>query len=119
MEKAYINSNDGDVIINPSVIASYAGIQALECFGIVGMAAKSKKDSVMRLLKKESLTRGIEVKIVDNVISIDFHVIVAYGLNVTAISENLMENVKYKVESFTGMTVDKVNVLIEGVKVID
>jgi len=119
MEKAYINSNDGDVVINPSVIASCAGMQALECFGVVGMAAKSRKDSMMKLLKKESLTRGIEVKITNNVISIDFHIIVAYGLNIMAISQNLMENVKYKVENFTGMKVDKVNVLVEGVKVID
>jgi len=119
MEKAYISKTDGAVIVNTSVIASYAGMQALECFGIVGMAAKSKKDSMMKLLKKESLTRGIEVKIVDNAIRIDFHVIVAYGLNIMAIAENPMENVKYKVDGFTGMKVEKINVLVEGVKVID
>ncbi len=119
MEKIYIYNKDGDVVINPSVIASYAGMQALECFGIVGMAAKSRRDSVMRLLKKESLTKGIEVRIADNAISIDFHVIIAYGLNIMAIAQNLMENVSYKVESFTGMKVEKINVLVEGVKVID
>ncbi|MDO4938525.1 MAG: Asp23/Gls24 family envelope stress response protein [Lachnospiraceae bacterium] len=109
----------GNVIITPDVIAQFAGAQALECFGIVGMAAKSTKDSVMHLLKKESLKKGIEVTITDNNISISFHVIVAYGLNIVSVTENLMENVKYKLEEFTGMKVSCINVLVEGVRVID
>jgi len=119
MEKGYLNNSYGDIVVTPAVVAAYAGAQALECFGIVGMAAKSRKDSVMHLLKKEALDKGIDVKIEDNVITIDFHVIIAYGLNIVSVTENLMENVKYKVEEFTGMKVNKVNVLVEGVKVID
>ncbi len=119
MEKGYLNNSMGNVIITPEVIAQYAGAQALECFGIVGMAAKSKKDSVMHLLKKESLKKGVDVVVSDNTISIDFHVIVAYGLNIVSITENLMENVKYKLEEFTGMKVEQINVLVEGVRVID
>ena len=83
------------------------------------MAAKSMTDSVMHMLKKESLSKGIEVTISDNMISLDFHVIVAYGLNIVSITENLMENVKYKLEQFTGMKVERINVLVEGVRVID
>ena len=48
-----------------------------------------------------------------------FHVIVAYGVNILSVSDNLMNNVKYKVEEFTGMTVDKINIFVEGVRVID
>ena len=119
MEKGYLNNSMGNVVITPDVVAQYAGAQALECFGIVGMAAKSKTDSVMHMLKKESLSKGIEVTISDNMISLDFHVIVAYGLNIVSITENLMENVKYKLEQFTGMEVERINVLVEGVRVID
>ena len=119
MEKGCLNNSMGNVIITPDVLAQYAGAQALECFGIVGMAAKSKKDSVMHLLKKESLKKGIEVYINDNKITIRFHVIVAYGLNIVSVTENLMENVKYKLEEFTGMKVEHINVLVEGVRVID
>ncbi|MBQ0145617.1 MAG: Asp23/Gls24 family envelope stress response protein [Lachnospiraceae bacterium] len=119
MEKGHLNNSIGDVTITADVIAQYAGAQALECFGIVGMAAKSKKDSVMHMLKKESLKKGINVTVSDNKISIDFHVIVAYGLNIVSVTENLMENVKYKLEEFTGMKVEQINVLVEGVRVID
>ncbi len=51
--------------------------------------------------------------------AIDFHVIVAYGVSISAVSDNLIETVKYKVEEFTGMEVDKINIFVEGVRVID
>ena len=113
--KGYINNKLGEIQIGPDVIAMYAGTTAVECFGIVGMAAVSMKDGLVKLLKRESLTHGINVNIQD----IDFHVIVAYGISISAVADNLIENVKYKVEEFTGMTVDKINIFVEGVRVID
>ena len=110
----------GIITIDPEVIAKYAGTVAVECFGIVGMATVSMKDGLVHLLKKESLTRGITVAISDeNHISINFHIIVAYGVSISAVTENLISNVKYRVEEFSGMPVDKINIYIEGVKVID
>jgi len=91
----------------------------MECFGIVGMAAVSVKDGLVKLLKKESLTKGINVIVRDNRLILDFHVIVAYGVSVVTLTENLRSNVKYKVEEYTGLTVEKINVYIEGVRVID
>ena len=55
----------------------------------------------------------------DNHISIDFHIIVAYGVSISAVTDNLISDVKYRVEEFSGMQVDKINVYIEGVRVID
>ena len=54
-----------------------------------------------------------------NAISIDFHVIVSYGVSISTVADNLIENVKYKVEEFTGMPVEKINIFVEGVRVID
>src|SRR5699024_11371769 len=99
------------------VVAKYAGSVAVECFGIVGMAAVNVKDGLVHLLKKESLTKGIQVGISDeNHITIDFHIIVAYGVSISAVTENLISNVKYRVEEFSGMPVDKINIYIEGVR---
>ena len=110
----------GIIKIDPEVIAKYAGSVAVECFGIVGMAAVSMKDGLVKLLKKESLTKGIQVGISDeNKITLNFHVVVAYGVSISAVTDNLISNVKYKVEEFTGMSVDKINIYIEGVRVID
>ena len=120
MMKGSMSTDLGIITINPDVIAKYAGSVAVECFGIVGMAAVNMKDGFVRLLKKESLTHGIHVELSDdNVRELGFHVIVAYGVNILSVSDNLMNNVKYKVEEFTGMTVDKINIFVEGVRVID
>lgn len=118
--KGSMSTDLGIVTIDPEVIAKYAGSVAVECFGIVGMAAVSMKDGLVKLLKKESLTKGIQVGISDeNKITLNFHVIVAYGVSISAVTDNLISNVKYKVEEFTGMSVDKINIYIEGVRVID
>ena len=118
--KGSMSTDLGIITVHPEVIAKYAGSVAVECFGIVGMAAVNVKDGLVRLLKKESLTHGIHVEISeDNIITLDFHVIVAYGVNILSVSDNLMNNVKYKVEEFTGMKVDSINIFVEGVRVID
>ena len=118
--KGCISTDLGIITIDPEVIAKYAGTVAVECFGIVGMAAVSMKDGLVKLLKRESLTNGIQVEISEeNKLTINFHVIVSYGVSISAVCDNLVSNVKYKVEEFTGMDVDKINIYVEGVRVID
>ena len=118
--KGCMSTDLGIITIDPEVIAKYAGTVAVECFGIVGMAAVNVKDGLVHLLKKESLTKGIQVDISDdNHLTIDFHIIVAYGVSISAVTETLNSNVKYRVEEFSGMPVDKINIYIEGVRVID
>ena len=111
--KGSMSTDLGTITVSSDVIAKYAGTVAVECFGIVGMAAVNMKDGIYRLLKKENLTHGIQVTISeDNRIKIDFHVIVAFGVSISAVTENLISNVKYKVEEFTRMPVDKINIYI-------
>ena len=118
--KGRISNKMGEIQINPDVIALYAGTTAVECFGVVGMAAVSMKDGLVKLLRRDSLQHGINVKITeDNKIRLDFHVIVAYGVNISTIADNLVNNVKYKVEAFTGMEIEKINIYVEGVRAID
>lgn len=118
--KGQMETHLGTVIIDNEVIATYAGSVAVECFGIVGMAAVNMKDGLVKLLKRDYLTHGINVSITDeNKIIIDFHVIVSYGVSIRTVSDNLIETVKYKVEEFTGMEIEKMNIYVEGVRVID
>lgn len=110
----------GTISIDSDVIATYAGSVAVECFGIVGMAAISVKDGLVKLLRRDSLKHGINVFVSeDNRISLNFHVIVSYGVSISAVAENLVSNVKYRVEEFTGMEIDKINIYVEGVRAID
>lgn len=117
--KGSMNTHLGNIIIDPEVIAQYAGSVAVECFGIVGMASVNVKDGLVKLLMKESITHGISVNIVNNKLILDFHVIVAYGVSIITVCDNLLNNVKYKVENFTGLEIEKLNIFVEGVRVID
>ena len=105
--KGRMDTELGSILIDTDVIATYAGSVAVECFGIVGMAAVNMKDGLVKLLKRESLKHGINVEINDNKISLDFHVIVSYGVSISAVAENLFDSVKYKLEEFTGMEIEK------------
>ena len=100
MKSSSMNTHMGNIVVDNDVIAQYAGSVAIECIGIVGMAGISVKDGIAKLI-------------------LDFHVIVAYGVSIMTVSDNLIESVKYKVEEFTGLDVEKINIFVEGVRVID
>lgn len=114
---AKLENEIGVITIENEVIARIAGYAAMDCYGIVGMAAKNVKDDLVQLLKLESLTKGIQITVDENKISLDFHIIVEYGTNISAIAENIISTVKYKVEEFAGLKVEKVNIFVEGVRV--
>ena len=114
-----MNTHMGNIFIDNEVIAHYAGSVAVECFGIVGMAGVNMKDGLVRLLKMDSITGGISVTLNRNKLVLDFHVIVAYGVSILAVADNLISNVKYKVEEFTGIEIEKINIFVDGVRVID
>ena len=117
--KSSIDTHMGSIRINDDVIAQYAGTVANECFGIVGLASVNVKEDLVRILKKDNVNRGITVKNEGGKLVLDFHVIVAYGVNIPAVTENLVNNVRYKVEEYTGLEVVKINIYVEGVRVID
>lgn len=118
--KIEVGTPNGDVVIESEVIAQYAGLSAIECFGIVGMATINMKDGLVKLLRGDSVSKGVNVTVGENnAIAIDFHIIVAYGVSISTVAENLMSTVRYKVEEFTGMKVENINVYVEGVRVID
>ena len=119
MKGSSMNTHMGSITIDKEVIGQYAGSVAMECFGVVGMAGVNVKDGLVKLLKMDSMTRGIVVAMENNKLVLDFHVIVAYGVSILAVSENLISNVKYKVEEFTGIEIEKINIFVEGVRVID
>lgn len=117
--KTMMNTHLGNISIDSDVIANYAGSVAIECIGVVGMASVNVKDGLVKLLKLNDLSRGVTVHVDNAGLTIDFHLIVAYGVNILAVSDNLISNVKYKVEEFTGFPVEKINIFVESVRVID
>lgn len=112
-----INKPIGKTNISEEVIATIAGIAAMECFGLVGMSSRKLKDGIAELLRKENLSRGVEVVIEDDQVTIDLYIVVAYGTKISEVAQNVQEKVKYTVENMTGLNVVSVNVNVQGVRV--
>ena len=106
----------GKISISDEAIAKVAAHAALECYGIVEMVPRTLMDSFSRLLKKESGGMGVKVSTSGDRIYIEVFVIIKFGVSISAVADSLKKAVKYKVEQFTGMIVDTVNVNILGVK---
>ncbi len=117
--KGQMDLEKGKIVVDEEVLAKYAGSAAVECFGVVGMAAVNMKDGIVRLLKRDNIRQGVEVSVENDKLFIDLHIIVAYEVSILAVAQNLVDNVKYKVEEYTGMEVGKITVCVEGVKVIN
>lgn len=112
-----IKTEIGTINVENEVIARIAGLAAIECYGVVGMAAKSIRDGLVHLLKIESLSKGVVLEVLENgELVIDLHIIVDYGTNLAAIADTLQDNVRYKVEESVGMCVREVNIFIESVR---
>ncbi len=116
--KGQIDTEMGKIIVDEDVLGKYAGSAAVECFGVVGMASVNMKDGIVKLLKRDNIRHGVNVSVENNKLNIELHIIVAYEVSILAVAENLVDNVKYKVEEYTGMEVGKIVVCVEGVKVV-
>ena len=113
--KGCISTDLGIITVDPEVVAKYAGTVAVECFGIVGMAAVNVKDGLVHLLRRESMAKGVKVRYhEDNSVSIELHIIVDNGVNLTAVSRSIMSEVRYIVEKVTGVKVKNVDVCVDS-----
>ncbi len=88
----------------------------MESYGIVGMASKNAADGIFELLKFENLSKGIKVNTENNQINIELHVVLEYGVKISVVGQNIIERVKFNIENLTGLTIDNIEVLVEGIR---
>ena len=109
------NNESGSVNISTTVYTDIAGTAASKCYGVKGMAARSVKDGVYHLLRMESASKGVKVTFhEDDSISIDLHIIVDHGVNLTAVGNSIISEVSYVVTQCTGTEVRAVNVFVDS-----
>ena len=112
------DNENGSVIVSTSVYTDIAGTAASNCFGVKGMAARSVRDGVYHLLRKESMSKGVRVEVhEDNSVSIDLHIIVDNGVNLNAVGASIISEVRYVVTKCTGTEVRAVNVFIDSMMI--
>ncbi len=110
------DNENGSVSVSANVYTDIAGTAASNCFGVKGMAARSVKDGVYHLLRKESMSKGVRVEFhEDNTISIDLHIMVDNGVNLNAVGASIISEVRYVVQNTTGTQVRDVNVYVDSI----
>ena len=115
---ARIQTEYGNILIDNEVVARVAGLAAIECYGVVGMAAMNVKDGIVQLLLGDSLTKGIRVEVdPEGQVTLEFHIIVEYGTKISAIADNLIRTVRYRVSDMLGIEGSHVDIFVEGVRV--
>ena len=109
------NNESGIINVSTGVYTDIAGTAATNCFGVKGMAARSVTDGVYHLLRKESMGKGVRVEFHnDDTISIELHIMVGDGVNLNAIGNAIIDEVRYMVEKCTSTKVRDVNVYIDS-----
>ena len=112
------NNENGIVCIEAGVYTEIVGTAASNCFGVKGMAARSVKDGVYHLLRKESVGKGVNVEFhEDGTISVDLHIVVDNGVNLNAVGASIISEVRYVVTKCTGTAVRAVNVYIDSMMI--
>ena len=107
----------GMVTVNEEVLLKVAGYTALECYGIVGMAAKRTTDGFVQLMGRENLGRGVRIRAAADSVDVDLFIIVEYGVSISTVAANIIDTVKYRIEHLTGVKVGSVNVCVEDIRV--
>ena len=109
-------TDKGVVTISSDVFTNIAGMAASNCFGVKGMAVRSVTDGLVHLLRREAMGKGVRVTFHDgNAISIDLHIIIDKGVNICAIGNSIISEVRYFVTKSTGTEVRAVNVFVDSI----
>ena len=111
-----ITNDIGTISITSEVFMNLAGDAATSCFGVKGMAGRSKEGGPLQLLRRESMSRGVGVSFNDDgSISLELHIGVDHGVNICAVSRSIMNEVSYKLSKSTGVPVKNVDVYIDTI----
>ncbi len=110
-----IQTEKGRIRLSSDVYSSLTGAVATSCYGVKGMAFRSKTDGLVHLLRKESMSKGVKITYHDDQsISIDLHIIVDNGVNLVAVGRSIQSEVRYNVHRMTGVEVRSVNVCVDS-----
>ena len=115
MSIKYVNSL-GKVTIDESVLSNIVAVTVMQSYGVVGLASRSAKDDIYKLLRLDNMSKGVEVRRNDDgTIAISISIFVLYGVRIAVVAQNIIDNVKYTIEKSLNVRVSEVNVLVQGI----
>lgn len=109
------HSEQGEISVSSAVFSNITGMAATNCFGVKGMAYRSMTDGLVHLLRREAMSKGVNVIYnEDESISIELHIIVENGVNIPAVCRSIVNEVRYVVNKNTGAEVRAVDVFVDS-----
>ena len=115
--KIQLENNQGEIIIADEVIAVITGLAAMEVEGVASMAGNATRELISKIGIK-SLSKGVKVDVLEDVVTVDATLNLKYGYNVKDVSVKVQEKVKVAIENMTGLKVADVNVRVAGIEVV-
>ena len=111
-----IVNDKGRISITNDVVSNLAGDAATSCVGVKGMVGRSKDSGPLQLLRRETMSKGVVVHYNDDEsVSLELHIGVDHGVNITAVSRSIMKEVRYKLSKATGVPVRSVDVYVDSI----
>ena len=107
----------GNLQVANDVLADIVGNSAMECYGVVGLAAPNAVDGIAKILPASRLRRGVSVKVEDGIVNVDLFVVIEYGTNIATVSQNLVDQVTFALTEYACVPIGEVRVHVQGVKV--
>ena len=106
----------GRIRITNEVVSNLAGDAATSCFGVKGMVGRSQGSGPFQLLRRESMSKGVQVhNNEDGSVSLELHIGVDQGINISAACRSIIKEVRYKLQKATGIPVQSVDVYVDTI----
>ncbi|NLD87663.1 MAG: Asp23/Gls24 family envelope stress response protein [Clostridiales bacterium] len=105
----------GSIDITSDVIAGIVSVCANNCYGVKGIVGKKNAGGITKLLRREKPNQGIKIEKLKGCVNIELHIVVRYGINIAAVGNSIISEIRYNVERMTGITVGKVDVCVDAI----
>ena len=105
----------GRLTIANEVISELAGYAAYQSYGVVAMATPSMQDGISKMLPMHRLRRGVLTEMTEAGVVIDMFVIIENGTNLSVVSRNLADSVRFVLEYYAEIEVADVRIHVQGI----
>ena len=106
----------GKITLSKEYLSHLVGKTVTDCFGVTGTNCFGAAQGVRTLFKSSSPDDGVIIRKKDNKLYIDLHICVSYGINLAAISDSIVNKVRFALENEGGVTVSKINLFIDDMQ---
>ncbi len=106
----------GTIEMSETYFSQLLGSVVPTCFGVVGMANSNPYQRVRAFVDRKNyyLDRGVSVVSEPDGLVIELHIVVTYGINISAVVQSIVNKVRYTMENATGLKVKSVNVYVDS-----